>query len=129
MQQPTFLNLKYTYKKPGTEVWVLNTDDIPLDKALIKDNQIVHIPPKNAGGNHKHPRIEWYIGIGDLLFVWLDEKGEKHEHLMNPNGQIILITVPPFVPHAVANISETVNAVLFEYADGKMKDVEPIKVY
>ena len=46
MQQPTFLNLKYTYKKPGTEVWVLNTDDIPLDKALIKDNQIVHIPPR-----------------------------------------------------------------------------------
>ncbi|QQS38392.1 hypothetical protein IPM62_03330 [Candidatus Woesebacteria bacterium] len=128
MSSPTILNLNYTYKKPDTDVWVLNTEDIPIDKKLIKDMQIIHLAPKSIGGNHKHPRIEWFIGIGDLTFVWLDEKGEKYTEHMHPNGQIRLITVPPHIPHAVVNESQDKTAVLFEMADGKMKDVEQVKV-
>ncbi len=128
MINPIITKLNYTYKKPDMEVWVLNIDDIPLDKGKIQDQQIVHFAPKSIGGNHKHPRTEWFIGIGDLALLWLDEKNQLHEEHMHPNGQILLIEVPPFLPHAVINKSETQNAVLFEYADGKMKDVERVSV-
>lgn len=128
MASPEIINLNYSYKKPDTDVWVLNTDDIPLDKDLIKDTQIVHLAPLSVGGNHKHPRTEWFIGIGDLVFVWLNEKGEKQEQHMHPNGQIRLITVPPFLPHAVENRSQDNPGILFEMADGKMENVEQIKI-
>jgi len=128
MESPEFTNLNCTYKKPDTEVWVLNMDDIPVSKDLIKDQQIVYLAPQSIGGNHKHPRTEWFIGVGDLVFVWLDDNGEKHEEHMHPNGQIKLITVPPFLAHAVVNRSQDKIGILFEMADGKMKDVEQIKV-
>ena len=128
MDKPRITTLNYTYKKPETEVWVLNIDDIPVDKNLIKDQQIVHLAPQSIGGNHKHPRTEWFIGIGELIFVWVDEHGKKHEEQMHPHGEIRLITVPPFVPHAVKNISADRTAVLFELADAKKKDVEKIEV-
>lgn len=127
--KPIIAKLNYTYKKPDTDVWVLNTDDIPVGKEKIKDQQIVHLAPLSVGGNHKHPRTEWFIGIGDLLFVWLDESGNKHQEHMHPDGKILLIEVPPFLPHAVANKSETNVGILFEMADGKMVDVEKVEVY
>lgn len=126
--KPTIIKLNYTYKKPDTEVWVLNTDDIPVDKSKIKDQQIVHLAPKSVGGNHKHPRTEWFIGIGELFFIWLDEDGLKHEEHMHPNGQIFLFEVPPFLPHAVANRSSDKVGILFEMADGKMENVEKVEV-
>jgi len=126
--KPLVTKLDYTYKKPDTEVWVLNTDDIPVDLDKVKDQQIVHLAPLSVGGNHKHPRTEWFIGIGDLEFVWLDESGEKHVQHMHPDGQILLIEVPPFLAHAVRNASKTSNAVLFEYADMKQKEVEKVEV-
>lgn len=128
MARPKIISLDYTYKKPDTEVWVLNTDDISVDKDLIKDQQIVHLAPQSVGGNHKHPRTEWFIGIGDLVFVWMDDSGAKHEWQMHPNGQIKLITVPPYLAHAVVNRSQDKVGILFEMADGKMKDVEPVKI-
>ncbi|NCN44998.1 MAG: hypothetical protein COU63_00260 [Candidatus Pacebacteria bacterium CG10_big_fil_rev_8_21_14_0_10_36_11] len=126
---PIITKLNYTYKKPDTDVWVLNTDDIPVGKEKIKDQQIVHLAPLSIGGNHKHPRTEWFIGIGDLLFVWLDENGAKYEEHMHPDGQILLIEVPSYLPHAVVNQSEVNVGILFEMADGKMVDVEKIEVY
>lgn len=128
MNKPTITKLNYTYKKPDTEVWVLNTDDIPVDKLLVKDQQIVHLAPQSVGGNHKHPRTEWFVGIGDLEFIWVDEDGNKHTEHMNPNGQILLIEVPPFLPHAVRNSSVDKVGILFELADSKMKDVEMVKI-
>jgi hypothetical protein len=97
-------------------------------KELIKDQQLVHLAPQSVGGNHKHPRTEWFIGIGDLVFVWLDENGEKHEEHMHPDGQIRLIKVPPFLAHAVVNKSNDKVGILFEMADGKMIDVERVEV-
>lgn len=128
MLQPIITKLRYTYKKPESEVWVLNTDDIPIDATLINDQQIVHLAPGSVGGNHKHPRTEWFIGVGDLDFVWLDEQGISHLQHMHPNGQIILIEVPPFLPHAVRNNSQSTPGILFEFANDKMRDVEQITV-
>ena len=99
-----------------------------MDKSKIKDQQIVHLGPVSVGGNHKHPRTEWFIAIGDLVFVWLDELGEKQEAHMNPNGEIRLIKVPPFLPHAVVNKSKSEVGVLFEMADEISKDVEKIQI-
>ena len=129
MTTPQFINLQYSYKKPDTDVWVLNWDDIPVDPELIKDRQIVHLGPGAVGGNHKHPRTEWFVGIGELLLIWIDGNGERHEAEMCPQGQIRLITVSPFLPHAVVNKSNTQPATLFEMADQKQTDVEQISVY
>ncbi len=120
--------LNFTYKKAGADVWVLNTDDIPLDKAKVKDEQIVYLAPNNAGGNHKHPRTEWFVGIGELAFIWLDDAGKKHEEQMNPDGRLLLFEVPPFLPHAVANRSADTAGILFEMADGKMESAETVKI-
>lgn len=126
---PQIKQLDYTYKKPDTDVWVLNTDDIPVGDESIQDVQLVHLAPGSVGGNHKHPRTEWFIGIGDLLFIWLDDEGNTHQEHMHPDGQIMLITVTPYLPHAVANVSPDKVGILYEMADGKMKDVEVVKVY
>ena len=127
--KPKIQSLDYTYKKPNTDVWVLNTDDIPVNKDLVGDVQLVHLAPGSIGGNHKHSRREWFIGIGDLIFVWLDAKGNAYQEHMHPKGQILLISVPPYLPHAVANISKNKVGILYEMADRKMKDSEPVKVY
>ncbi len=128
MTSPKFTNLNYTYKKPETDVWVLNTDDIPVDKDIIKDQQIIHLAPQSIGGNHKHSRTEWFVGIGNLVFVWLDDNSKRHEEHMHPSGQLKLITVPSFLAHAVVNKSQDKIGILFELADEKMKDVIQIKV-
>jgi hypothetical protein len=128
MSQPLITPLNYTYKKSETDVWVLNLDDLPIEKSLVKDQQIVHLGPGAIGGNHQHPRREWFVGIGELLFVWLDEHGDKHEEEMHPSRQLKLIAVPPHLPHAVVNTSTGNVGILFELADGKMVDVEPVLV-
>lgn len=125
----TIQPLNYTYKKQHADVWVLNTADIPVEESLIADVQLVHLSAGSVGGNHKHPRTEWFIGIGDLLFVWLDENGEQQQAHMNPEGNILLISVPPYLPHAVVNTSKDMFGILYEMADGKMKEVETVPVY
>lgn len=127
-KKPKITKLNFTYKKDNTDVWVLNTDDIPVDKTLIKDQQIVYFGPNSFGGNHTHPRVEWLIGIGDLIFVWLDENGRKKEVAMHPEGKLFLIEVPAYLPHAVVNNSKKNHAILFEYADAKMSHVAVVKI-
>ena len=128
MLEPIITPLSFTYKREDTDVWVLNRDDIPLDPQKAKDLQIVHLGPGASGGNHQHSRTEWFIGTGDLVFVWLDEQGRRHQQPMYPNGQIMLIEVPPWLPHAVKNQSIDTSAVLFEFADGKMTEKEIVQV-
>lgn len=120
--------LEFTYKKPDTDVWVLNTDDIPLEKTQVKDQQIVHLGPGSVGGNHKHPRIEWFIALGDLELLWLDEAGQTHIEPMHPNGQLLLIEMPAQIPHAVRNTSADKSVILFEYANAKASNIEVVKV-
>lgn len=128
MQKPKLTKLNFSYKRNDTDLWVLNTNDIPVDKNLIKDQQIVHFSPKSFGGNHKHPRTEWFVGIGDLEFIWLDGNGKESRVHMNPNGQIFLIEVPPYLPHAVINRSDSRTGILFELADAKMSDVVEVEI-
>lgn len=125
--KPIGTKLAFTYKKEDSDVWVLNFEDIPVDKSKIRDQQIVHLAPGSIGGNHKHPRTEWFVALGDLTVHWLDEDGVRHELPMNPDGQLLLIEIPPHLPHAVQNTSSQ-SAVLFELADGKMIDKETITV-
>jgi uncharacterized RmlC-like cupin family protein len=126
MIKPKITKLNFSYEGKDSKIWVLNSDDIPLDKSLIKDQQIIHLFPGGFGGNHKHQRTEWFIGLGNLLFIWLDEHGKKHEVNMNPDGNLLLIEVPPFLPHAVLNNSNSESQVLFEYADAKQSGVERV---
>ncbi len=128
MPQPRFTPLNYSYQKPDNGIWVLNTDDIPLERSLLKDQQLVHLAPGSMGGNHRHPRTEWFIALGELELAWLDEQGQLHQQTMPPEEGLLLIEMPPLVPHAVINHSTTHPAILFEYADAKQTDVEVSKV-
>lgn len=128
MLEPKITKINYSYQRHKPDLWVLNNEDIPVDTHLIKDQQIVHFSPKSFGGNHSHPRTEWFIGIGDLSLVWLDQENQKHELKMSTDDALLLVEVPPHVPHAVINNSDTEFAVLFEYADGKMEDVTQVEV-
>jgi hypothetical protein len=126
--KPVITSLNFTYKKEGTDVWVLNTDDIPVDKSLVKDQQIVHLGAGGVGGNHKHPRREWFIGLGPLELHWIDEDGAHQSTEMNPEGKLILFEIPPHLPHAVRNTSSNESGILFEYADDKMKNSERVAI-
>ena len=128
MKKPKITKLVLTYKNSDINSWVLDDNDIPIPKNFIKDKQIINLAPKYIGGNHKHSRTEWFIGTGDLSFVWLDEDGKKHKEKMNHDGDLFLIEVPPYLSHAVVNESDEKYAILFEYADGKLEDTESVKV-
>lgn len=125
---PKITKIDYTYKKENSDLWVLKKEDIPVDLLKVKDEQIVYLAPGSFGGNHKHPRSEWFIGIGELIFHWIDGDGEKQSEEMNPNGQILLFEVPPFLPHAVENPSNDKFGVLFELADAESSNVEEFPV-
>jgi len=125
---PIITPLNYSYKKPNEDLWVLNTDDLPIDMEKVKDQQLIHFAPGSKGGNHKHPRTEWFVGFGELLFVWVDEDEKKHQDEMNPNGKIFLFEVPPFLPHVVINSSKNREAILFELADSKMSSAEVVQI-
>lgn len=45
------------------QLWVLNLDNIDLPFE-IKERSLVYILPGKFGGNHSHPRMETFIGIG-----------------------------------------------------------------
>lgn len=125
---PTFTSIPFSYQRQEMGIWVLNTDDLPLDMTKVHDQQLVHLAPGAIGGNHKHPRTEWFIGIGDLELVWLDEKGVRQTHQLYPKQKLLLAEIPPFIPHAVRNLSSTDNALLYEYADKKQHDVIKVDI-
>ncbi len=122
VDSPIITPLKYSYHKPERGLWVLNEDMLPIPWDEISDRQIVHFAPKAYGGNHAHPRREWFVAIGDLLFVWLDNEGNRHEEQMQNGNQLLLFTVPANIPHAVFNRSSSNVGMLWEFADGKLRD-------
>lgn len=66
--------------------------------------------------------------MGELVLYWVDNTGKRQEKFMTDSEKVLLIKIPPLVPHAVKNISEFKFGVLFEYADAKQYDVEPYRV-
>ena len=115
-----------TYKKENG-LWVLDLDDIKIP-FYIKERSIVNIPPSQIGGNHRHPRQEAFMGIGEYLELVWNEGGKSKRVEMNPEGKLILFIIPPNLEHAVINNSEAVNGILIEFADEAQRDIEVRKV-
>lgn len=115
--QVTFTEIQPLYKKPnGLYVQEIDRSDLPLGFQPVV-RHLVTIPSGAVSANHRHPRTEAFIGIGnDLEFFWIDEDGNKQSRIMNPADQLILVCVAPNVPHAIKNNSDA-PAVLLEYAD------------
>lgn len=128
MPTPTITPLNYTFKKDTADLWALNLQDIPVNTSKIADKQIVSIGPNSFGGNHKHPRTEWFIALDPLQLIWLDEDNNQHTEEMFAENQLFLITIPPYLPHVVLNTSATHRATLFEYADAEQHDVERVEL-
>lgn len=109
--------------------FVLSFDDVPVPENFKRvDQSIVYIASGQIGGNHKHKRVEVFVGLGEGLEIyWIDEKGELKMEKMNPDGELLVFTVPSFVPHAIKNNSNN-PACLLELANSKqtLKDVERI---
>jgi uncharacterized RmlC-like cupin family protein len=124
----TKIPIEPIYRKDN-DLWNLDTLDLPFpEKFQVKVRNIVYIPAGEFGGNHKHPRTEAFIGIGDELFImWQDDVGKKHEEKMMEDKQLYLFFVEPFTPHAIINKSSGA-ATLVEFADGPNVDVERVAV-
>lgn len=125
---PGFMEIGYTRIKPDQDIRLLNWESIPV-AAQAQDEQIILFAPGTVGGNHKHPRTEWYIAFGDLVLYWLNEAGELNHRHLNPQGSLNLVKIPSFMPHAVVNVSHDHHAVLLELADAKQENVERVMVY
>jgi uncharacterized RmlC-like cupin family protein len=109
--------------------WVLRTQEflseIPF---LVAEQSLITIPPGKIGGNHKHPRKEAFIGLGEELYVvWQDSSGDVHEEKME-DGSVNLFFIPAMLPHAVINRSKTAFATLYEYASETQHDVESVEL-
>jgi len=118
-----------TYKKE-TGLWYLDIPDIPIPSDFkVVEKSIVCIPPKEQGGNHKHPRREAFVGIGEgLELAWLDENNDIHTRKMYTADHCILFIIPSFLPHVVSNNSTSEIGFLFEQADALQTNVEEVIV-
>ena len=118
----TFTQIEPLYKKPnGLYVQEIDRTDLPFGFDPVV-RHLVTIPASGISANHLHPRTEAFIGIGnDLEFFWLDANGNRQSRAMNPDNQLLLVLVPPNVPHAIKNNSDT-PAILLEYADKKQTE-------
>jgi hypothetical protein len=116
------------YKKDNG-LWSLRMDQLPLPEGFTaKESGVVYIPSGGHGGNHKHPRREVFVGIGDALYlVWQDSEGHTHEKRMMDGEHLYLCDVEPLTPHAVVNKAAGF-AVLVELASGANVNVKPVKV-
>lgn len=124
---PKSIEISYTRVKVDQDIRLLNWKDIPVSD--IKDQQVIRFAPGMVGGNHKHPRTEWYLAFGDLVLYWLNDTGEVQNMHLNPEGKLLLVTIPPFLPHAVLNVSQDQFGILLELADAKQENVERVWVY
>jgi uncharacterized RmlC-like cupin family protein len=121
-------NIDPLYQKPnGVYVQEIDRIDLPLGFEPVV-RHLVTIPKGAVSANHKHPRKEAFIGIGDdLEFTWLDETNHVQTFQMNLDGKLHLIVVDSHVAHAIKNNSQS-PAVLLEYADRTQKESDVVGV-
>ena len=106
----------------------LNTIPVPSD-FFNRYQLMISIPPMRFGGNHKHPRREIFICLSDDVELhWVDEEGKTQVCKMKEDQQLYLFDVPPYVPHAIINLSLSAPAVILELAEEKQHDVEPCSI-
>ena len=110
--------------------WAFDLETIPFPSGFSPSMRFVaYLTPGKVGGNHRHPRTEVFLGIGEgLEFVWIDKEGKKQSKKMNTGGKLMLVMVSPFVPRAVANHCEKESAVLLEFADAALESEEKVEV-
>lgn len=127
---PIFIPLPFSYKKPDAELWVFNITSLPIPPRKIKDQQMIIFGPGAVGGNHKHPRTEWFMAMSaGVMLYWLDTDGKLQEREMSSKkDELMLVEVPPFVPHAVKNISSNEKIIVVEFADNKLNETEFVEV-
>lgn len=113
------------YKKENG-LWVLDIDSISVNLEFdVVEKSIVAIPPKQIGGNHRHPRTEAFIALNkEVRLVWLDDTDERHELKMD---ELIAYIMPSEIPHAVINEFDA-TAHLLEFADGMQHGVSQVSV-
>ncbi len=114
--------LKPRYKKENG-LWVIDIDKVKVP-FKIEERSVIYIPPGQLGGNHKHPRKEAFIGIGEGLELIYKEGSQIRRLRMNPKGKTYFFIIPPFLEHAVVNNSKSQQGVLIEFADQSQRDVE-----
>jgi hypothetical protein len=120
---------KPTYKK-NNGLFVINLDNFPALPFPIKEKSVVNIPPEQMGGNHLHPRWEAFVGIGtELLLIWEDKAGDKHQEQMNKSKELFLFIVEPDTPHAVINQDKNDKGLLIELASEVQHDVEKVELF
>lgn len=126
---PVILPLPFSYKKPESDVWVFNTTSLPIPSRKIKDQQMIILGSGAVGGNHRHPRTEWFMAMSPgVMLYWLDEQGKLHERsIFSDKEELIWVEMPSYVPHAVKNIGKE-KAVLIEFADEKSRGSEFVEV-
>jgi uncharacterized RmlC-like cupin family protein len=124
----TFARVEPRYRRPDGLYSIDLASIKPPAGFTIRDAGLFLIPAGVIGGNHRHPRQECFIGLGEgLAVIWQDEHGQTHEEPMNPDGEVRLFHMPSMLPHAVINRGSG-PATLYELADGPQVDVERIKL-
>jgi UDP-2-acetamido-2,6-beta-L-arabino-hexul-4-ose reductase len=87
---------------------------LPITDEQVKsiyNFHIVSLKPGHVRGNHYHRHQTEYICVlgGQSKFLAVDNKNKEKTELVLDGNKCPLITVPPFVTHAVKNIgNETV---------------------
>lgn len=126
--QPKIKYFDYSYKRDDSTLSVLKLEDLGIDLEKFSKQQLVFFGPGAFGGNHSHPRTEWFIGWGNLELVWQDEEDLKHTQKMTGSDRLLLIEIPPNLPHAVINKSKTEHAFIFELSDQDQYAVTDVKL-
>jgi hypothetical protein len=121
--KPSIIKINPTYQKENG-VWVKD-----LNNETYPEHSLVHFPPLQFGGNHKHPRIELFAALSEgLELIWL-ENATKHTLIMKYDhaSELTFYQIPALLPHTVYN-STSIPAFLIEFASEPQHDVELIKI-
>lgn len=116
-------------EKTDKGLFSINLDTLSMPASFVKKHHyVIHLPPLEIGGNHRHPREEVFLCLSDNVeFHWIDKEGKKHTRQMKEKDKLYLFYVRPHVAHAVVNKSE-LPATLVEFADSPHYDVEPMDI-
>ncbi len=122
------LQLPHSYVR-NSGLWVrgLSPILIPEISQPLTQISLVCLPPKQVGGNHKHPRIEVFgLMSGNLELHYLEADNHQICTMATPTSQdMTLYVIPTLLPHAVINRSDG-NAYMLEFASEPQHDIESV---
>jgi uncharacterized RmlC-like cupin family protein len=126
------ISFDVTYDETDQGIWVLRLADLPLPKNFPEkpSHYVISFGPGAWGGNHRHERVEAFVGMGEGLYiVWQDGAGERHEQPMmsKDKSRLKMFVVPAWTPHMVENRSETETGILYEVRDIDAGELKPLE--